>query len=186
MKRRIVWMGIFVFFGFIKMERGNCEIPFPQRVHAGIAAGFGLPSNFYSRFRSPISVLGGGLLNYRVANAYVLQVDGYGLYTFNLGTIDGRGGELRFNLLWTSLDLLRSMKRAAKGESFVAGGVGAYHLSQQFDANETIVNTAGFQLGLVDWRQHARWRSVVEIRWHLLFRPTSNPQVLTVTFGVLL
>jgi len=156
------------------------------RAHAGLSVGFGLPKIPISPFRSPISVLGGGSLNFRLSRKIALQCDGFGLYTFDLGTGSSQGGKLRFNLTWISLDVLYHLRGLIRSESFVLAGLGGYHLSQQFDEDETILDTMGFNLGLVHWTHWRRWSGVFEVRWHLLFQPSDSPQVLTVTFGLLL
>ena len=185
MKTRWFLRVVFLVFCFVATERGFSGVVAERRVHVGLSAGIGLPKVPFSQFRAPVSVLGGGAINVRLLRRWVLQLDGYGLTTFSLGRVDEREGELRFNLAWASFDILTHLRGVVNGESFLMAGLGRYHLSQQFNADETVTNTMGINLGLVDWKYRRGWNSSLEIRWHLLFHPSSNPQVLTVTFGVM-
>ena len=186
MKRRIGFIRICLLLCCFLTIQGYSQIPQSQRFHTGLSIGFGLPKMPFSHFRMPVSILGGGALNYRLSNKWCVQADGYGLYTFSLGTVTGREGKLRFNLAWVSLDLLRHFRGALQNENFILVGFGYYYLSQQFDDDEDILNTTGFSLGMVDWRHWKRWSMFTEIRWHLLFHPSPKPQVFTVTLGILL
>ena len=172
----------------IVLSNGHCSSGFAQTSGTGIGmtAGFGLPKIPISRFRSPISIVGTGFLNYRPVQKVFLQVTGGALYTFSLGTMDSREGELKFNLIWGSLDAAYHLRGAIRNESFFLMGVGRYHLSQKFDEKETALNTIGINLGLVNWMHRGRFSAVIDIRWHLLFKPSPNPQVATLTLGIIL
>ena len=184
-RRFLRGMGVLVFCFLIVQDVSHASVV-SRRVHGGLSVGMGLPKIPLSRFRSPVSVTGGVSLSFRLMRRIGIQTGGYGLYTFNLGTRDGQDGELRFNLAWFSVDVLGHLGGVVKSESFVLVGLGGYHLSRQIEADETIQDTMGLNLGLAHWQHWLRWSSVLEVRWHLLFRPGDNPQVLTLTFGVLL
>ena len=167
----------FVVYNFTFAER---------RIRVGPCVGFGLPKIPISHFRNPISLVGGAAFNCRITNRLVLQLDGEGLTTFSLGTIDQSEGKLRYNQVWSSFDLLYRIKGSIRNESFILIGSGFYHLSQQFDNKEDDINTSGVNLGLVTWMHRGRITRFVDFRWHLLFEPNPNPQVLAVTFGIML
>ena len=159
--------------------------PLLKRLHGGVSAGLGLPKIPFSHFRTPVSLVGSGMLNYRLGRKIVVQVEGGGLTTINLGTAGREQGELKFNFLWSSFDLLWRARGRIRNESFFAGGIGYYQLAQQFDDDKDNLNTMGINLGLISWTLRNRWTSLFDVRWHLLFEPSNNPQVLTLSFGVL-
>ena len=156
-----------------------------RRVHIGFAAGFGLPKIPFSQFRTPISVLGGGSINFRLSDRIAMQLGGYGLHTFSLGKINTQQGELRFNLLWGSFDMMYRWRGSMSGETFVLVGVGGYKVSKQFGFDEYNLNTMGLTLGIAQWTHKRSWSSAIEFKWHLLFKP-SDTQILTVTFVFML
>ena len=186
MKKRTWYIGACLLLTCFMNVDGYSQVSRMRRFHTGISVGFGLPKMPYSHFRMPVSVEGGAALNFRFANKWLIQVDGYGLHTFNLGSASDLEGELRFDLAWVSFELMRSMRGFLRDENFIVAGIGRYHLSQQFDNDKDNLNTMGISLGVADWRHWQRWSMVSEIRWHLLFDPDPKPQVLTVTFGILL
>lgn len=157
-----------------------------KRIHSGCGAGFGLPKIPLSRYRSPVSITAGLFINYRILNRLAVQTDGGILTTFSLGTVDQTDSPLRYDQWWTSLSCLYRLRGAVRNESFVAAGGGLYHLSQQFDNDEDALYTAGMNLGIVNWHRTGWGRSYLDVRWHLLFQPSPNPQVLTLTFGIML
>ncbi len=157
-----------------------------RRFHAGLHLGLGLPKIPVSQWRSPISVTGGINSSIRFSHRWAAQISGDGLYTINLGSIDSREGELRFDLFWVSCDLLILMRGGTKNEAFFTVGGGAFSLSQRFDREYTRTNTGGISLGLVNWTHHNRFSSVLEVKWILLFKPNPNPQIASITFGVML
>lgn len=152
----------------------------------GFSAGLGLPKIPISQFRAPVSVLGGGSATVRFIRKMALQINGYGLYTFNLGTVTNRNDKLRFDLAWVSTDLLRYIGGIISNESFVALGLGQYSLYRQYENDQDILKTMGLNIGWINWSYHNRWNSTLEVRWHLLFHPSDKPQILTITFGLLL
>lgn len=184
MTKRKCLIGICALSIFFLPGRGLSNSPI-QKTYLGVSIGFGLPKIPISRFRTPISVLGGGFLNYRLGTNMALQLNGYGLYTFSLGTVNAQSGELRFNLLWASMDLQRRLRGVIDEGSFLMAGVGGYRLSQQYDNDEDILNTMGLSIGLSQWKRLRRVTSIFEIRWHLLFHPSPKPQVVTVNFGIM-
>ena len=186
MNKRIITIGITLIFCFLLHTQGKAQASQSRRFHAIVTAGFGLPKIPYSHFRTPVSILGGGALNCRMFGRLYVQANAAALYTFNLGTATGNEGDLKFNLQWTSADLLYHVRGVIRTNNLILAGVGRYRLSQRFENEEDDINTTGLCLGLVNWRHWARWSMVTEVRWHLLFEPGSNPQVLTVTLGILL
>jgi len=154
--------------------------------HVGLSAGMGLPQIPISEFRSAISVTGGGLANLRISSNWMIQADLYGLYSFGLGTMTGTKKKLKFNLLWGSMNLMYAIRKTITGESFVSMGFGQYNLDQCFGTEELSLKTAGMNIGIINHRHWRRVSGVFEIKWHLLFRPSSNPQCLVMTLGFMI
>ncbi|MBN2030077.1 hypothetical protein JW824_07500 [bacterium] len=179
-------IGVSLWLVFIFRGDGISQTISMKTIRFGISAGLGLPKIPIAQFRAPISVLGGGSVNIRFVRKMALQINGYGLHTFGLGTINNRNDQLRFDVVWVSADLLCHMGGIVSNESFVALGLGQYHLSRQYEDDRDNLNTIGLNIGWISWSYHTRWNSVLEIRWHLLFNPSDKPQVVTITFGLLL
>lgn len=157
-----------------------------RNMHFGIYAGLGLPRVPFSIYIPPISLAGGGMVNVRIAKRFMLQMDGFGLHTISLGTVTDQKKELRFNVYGMSLNALYPVKRGFASETFITIGIDRSHISQLFDDEEDVLTTTGLNLGLVYWRHHSRWNSLLQLRWHLYFQPSPNPQMLLITFGILL
>lgn len=156
-----------------------------SRLHLGLGGGFGLPKISYSQYRTPISFLVNGSLPVQVKSPVWVQATGGALTTIHMGTVNDSDDDMRFNLTWAGLEGMYRLRYDFHADAFVTAGLGYYHLSQLYDGNEDILNTTGFTLALVNWSFGPKWNSTLEIRWHLLFEPEENPQVLTITFGVL-
>jgi len=165
---------------------GLSQSPWIRNWNGGVSVGIGLPKMPLSQFRNPVSILGGGFVNYRVMPSILFQLEGYGLHTFSFGTVDNSDGKLRYNLVWTSLAVMKRLRRPGRNETFLAVGFGRYRLLQQFNAKKDNISTAGISIGLVNWSLLRRVRMVTDFRWHLLFRPDPDPQVLMINFGFLL
>jgi len=161
------------------------QIPLQKRLHGGVSAGVGLPKIPFSHFRTPVSFIGSGMINYRMGKKISVQLEGGGLTTLNLGTAGTEKGDLKFDFLWSSFDLLWRARGEIRNESLIAGGIGYYQLAQQFDEDKDNLNTLGINLGLIGWTFRNRWTTLFDVRWHLLFKPNNNPQVLTLSFGIL-
>ncbi len=182
------WLLVGLFIGLILVcnENGLSQTQSMKTIRFGISAGLGLPKIPIAQFRAPISVLGGGSVNIRFVRKMAFQINGYGLHTFSLGTINNRDDQLRFNVVWASADLFRHIGGIISNESFVALGLGQYHLSRQYEDDVDKLNTIGLNIGWISWSYHTRWNSILEVRWHLLFNPSDKPQIVTITFGFLL
>ena len=154
-----------------------------QRFHAGATAGIGLPKIPVSQWRSPLSVAGTLFVNAKITPRFLVQLNGGGLYTFSLGSIDSRSGALRFNLIWGSLDLGIKLRSTMRNETFFIAGGGEFYLSQQF-TTETEQYTQGLCLGLTHWTHSRTVSAVFELRWFFLFEPSPHPQVATLMLGI--
>jgi hypothetical protein len=165
-------------YSSFSQERGN-------RIQSGLTAGLGIPKIPPSRYRTPVSILGGGFIYFPAVGKFGIQVNGYGLTTFNLGTAHGSGGKLSFDLIWGSGDITYKLIDNIIRQTMLLIGSGYYYLRQQINEDETINKTLGLCLGLTNRHQHKKWSSIFEIRWHLLFQPDPDPQVLTMTFGII-
>jgi hypothetical protein len=162
----------------------QAKIPLPKRFYGGLSIGVGLPKIPLSHFRAPVSVLGTGMMHYRLDQKIRLQLEGGGLTTFNLGTASREAGTLTFNFLWSSFDVQWRIMGHIRRESFLSAGPGYYQLNQEFDNDKVNLNTFGVNLGLISWTWKNKWISLFDLRWHLLFKPKNNPQVLTISFGI--
>ncbi len=178
--------GLCLFSIFVLYENVISQNIQMKPFHASFSAGLGLPKIPFAQFRAPVSVLGGASVNFRLVRKIALQIDGYSLHTFNLGTINNRNDELRFDLAWASVDLLRHIGGVISSESFIILGLGRYHLSRQYEDDQDMLSTTGLNIGFTHWIYQLNMNSILEIRWHLLFNPSDHPQVVSITFGLLL
>ncbi|NQT26732.1 hypothetical protein HQ585_15355 [candidate division KSB1 bacterium] len=158
----------------------------PRPISFGVSAGIGLPKIPLSQFRSPISVLASGMTHVSFTEKWGIQVDGNALTTFSLGTVNKVDSDLQFDIYWGSVSLTYKLKGLMRNRSNLIAGIGNYYLTQQFNHGKEEIQTTGMNLGISSWMTHRRWRGYFEARWHLLFKPSENPQVLTVTYGWLL
>jgi len=149
----------------------------------GINIGIGLPKIPISHYRTPVSVCGGIVTYVGIASRFAFNVSGNALYTLNLGSVLEGKSTLKFNMIWANVCLDYTLKASMHSESHVSSGIGYYNLFQQFDDDKDTVNTAGFTVGIITNRIGRKTISQFEVRWHLLFEPEPNPQVLTVKFG---
>jgi hypothetical protein len=181
------WRLLFIFLILLlSVQHVDGQDRLYRKMHFGLYAGLGLPRVPFSIYLPPISLAGGGMANIRIAKRFILQVDGFGLHTINLGTVTDQKKDLRFNLYGGSFNILYPVKRGFSSETFVSIGMDRCHISQLFDDKEENLTSTGLNLGLVLWKHYRRWSSLLEIRWHLFFHPSPNPQVLLITFGILL
>ncbi len=149
----------------------------------GINIGIGLPKIPISHYRTPVSVCGGMVIYIGIASRFTFNVSGNALYTFNLGSVLEGKSTLKFNMIWGNVCLDYKLKESLHSESYISPGIGYYNLYQMFDDDINKVNTAGFTVGVITNRIGKKTISQFEVRWHLLFKPEPNPQVLTVKFG---
>jgi hypothetical protein len=185
MVKRIISYSI-CFMYLLSVQQGTAQVNSYKTIHIGLYAGMGLPRVPFSIYHPPISILGGGMINVQIMRRFLFQLDGLGLYTINLGTLTGEKKEFRYNVYGGSLNLLYAIRRTFSNDTFITIGFDDFFLSQKFDVEEDILTTTGMNLGLVYWKHHERWSGLLELRWHLLFNPTPNPQMLIITFGVLM
>ncbi len=151
----------------------------------GVRFGFGMPKTPY-RYRMPFSVTGGLVLNYHLNEKIKFQADANTLTTFNLGTVDGNDSDLKFNLNWIGLSGMVKMRGKFSVGSYLSLGMGYYQLNQQFDNNTDKLNTYGISLGISNDNAMRKIKTVMDLRWHLLFEPDPQPQLLTIMIGFLL
>ncbi|HEX9933939.1 MAG TPA: hypothetical protein VGB38_01980, partial [bacterium] len=64
-------------------------------------------------------------------------------------------------------------------------GAGHYSVDQRIDQLADQYRTAGFTLGLESLTQRSAFSTFAGLNWHILFKPSSNPQLMTLTFGLL-
>ncbi len=152
---------------------------------SGVQFGFGMPKTPY-RYRMPFSVTCGLLLNYHLSEKIKFQADANTLTTFNLGTVDGNDSDLKFNLNWIGFSGMYKVRGKFSAGSYISLGMGYYQLNQQFDNNTDKLNTYGISLGISNGNALRKIKTVMDIKWHLLFEPGPQPQLLTITIGFLL
>lgn len=153
---------------------------------ACVSAGIGLPKIPISQYRSPISLLAGVDVTAKLTQKIGIQAGGYGLTTISMGTVNNAEDNLNYDLMWTSMSLLYQLRGAMQDRSMLILGGGYYKLDQQFDLRRDKLTTAGFNLGLSHIMTHRKFSGKLEFRWHLLFKPSDNPQILTITYGILM
>lgn len=157
-----------------------------SRFQAGFSAGFGFPQVPPSQFRLPFSIVGGGTLRFRVTDKMVLKTCASALTSYSLGTVNGGRGTLRFDLRFLTLSLARRWKGDFGSSAYYFAGLGNYRLDQQISENIQNRKTTGLHIGMEYLKAHASVDTFFELNWHLLFHPSSNPQVLLLSFGVIL
>lgn len=149
----------------------------------GLSAGIGLPKIPVSHYRTPISVLGSAMGHVSLIGRFGVQIDGNALTTFSLGSVNQAEGDLQFDLYWGSFALTYRVRGFMDNRSAILAGIGPYDLTQEFDQDREALRTTGVNLGFSNWTVGSAWRGIFEVRWHLLFEPSENPQMLTLTFG---
>ena len=157
-----------------------------RTIHPNLSFGIAYPQIPLSQFRPPIGVTGNLGMQWRFLNKWAFHVSGSGLKTFNFGTVTSKKATLKFNVLWISADLKYAINDNFQKVSFVSAGTGYYHLNRQLDRDMDEVTTPGLCLGFSHNTSHRKHSTIFEIRWHLLFKPEDNPQILTITYGFLL
>lgn len=157
-----------------------------NRLTAGIIAGIGFPRIPLSHHHTPFSITGGLFTNYNISSKFALNLSCNGLYTFNLGSVFDKKSELKFNLFWISASINYKIKDTFSHKTFISAGLGGYNLFQQFDQDSDRLKTKGINIGIITYNQQKEFNYLVEIKWHLLFKPDPNPQVLNIRFGLFL
>ena len=158
----------------------------PNDFHTGLSGGIGLPKVPYSGYRLPVSVLVGAFAQQPLAGKWMLRGEAFGLTTIHLGTWNGSDLPLRFNLLWASADGCFRMSGFITSATWLEAGIGWYRLDQKFGNNSAKLGTPGLNIGVLTQQSGFLNRMTFDIRWHLLFNPSPNPQVFTITLGFLL
>ncbi|MBN1780032.1 hypothetical protein JW948_02830 [bacterium] len=151
-----------------------------------ISAGIGYPQIPLSQFRPPIGVTGNVGVQWRIAGRWAVHTSVNAMKTFSLGTVTGNKATLRYNLQWAGGHILYAVGNEYIKTNYVAVGAGYYALDRQLDRNIDNVDTPGINLGFISHTGGLKARTQFELRWHLLFEPGDNPQVLTMTFGILI
>ena len=125
------------------------------------------------------------MIRLQIHDKVVLKTDAAALTSFSIGSINGRKGTLRFDLQYVSLAVARRWKGDYGSAAYYFLGGGQYHLNQQINEKKDHLYTFGINLGVEYIKKHARLSTAFGLGWHLLFRPSSNPQVLMLSFGLL-
>jgi hypothetical protein len=152
----------------------------------GISGGIGFPKISYTNYRLPVSVLTGIHGQQPLGEKWMLRAETFGLTTIHFGTWNGSHLPLKFNLLWASLNGCFRMTGYFGSSSWLTAGIGGYSLDQRFGEKTARLRTSGINIGLSTRQSGMTNRMLIDIRWHLLFRPSPNPQVFTITLGFLL
>ncbi|HDQ44982.1 MAG TPA: hypothetical protein ENN17_05705 [bacterium] len=156
------------------------------RPHFGFSAGLGLPKIPLSQFRTPVSFLASGMVYMPVYARMGIQMDGNALTTVSMGTVNRAEDDFKFDLIWASASLTYRMRGLMESRAALMAGFGVYRIDRRIDRRNDRLDTSGFTLGMSQWMKPGGRGGYFEIRWHLLFKPEDNPQVLTLTYGFLL
>ena len=165
---------------------GQAAFQAESPVHFAIGAGIGYPQIRLSQFRTPIAVTATMGIHWRIMNKWALSGSANALRSFSLGTITGEKATLKFNTIWGSLNLEYMIGGNYHRASFISVGSGFYHLDRQIDREIDQVKTPGLSLGLVTHTALIKRATALRMTWHLLFRPDDQPQILTLTLGILI
>ena len=155
-------------------------------VQSSFAVGIGYPKISLSQFRPPISVVGNAGLHWSPMNKWALETTLYGLKTYSLGTVTGQKATLKFDVWWIGIDAQYQLRGGFDNSNYFCAGLGSYHLNRTLAYEVDRLTTPGLCLGFITHFSHMKRKSALEVRWHLLFKPDDQPQILTLTFGILL
>jgi len=177
-------------FVLLSVIHGNAQpegLPSRDRtLHTNLSLGIAYPQIPLSQFRPPIGITGSAGMQWRLHNKWALHSAVNGLKTFSFGTVTGAKATLKFDVIWISLNMQYVVSNNFESVNFFAFGTGWYRLNRQLDRDIDENSTPGLSLGFVNNTVHRKHSSILELRWHLLFQPDDNPQVLTITYGILL
>jgi len=160
--------------------------PDSRMVHANISIGLAYPQIPLSQFRPPIGITGTIGMQWFLQDRWALYISGNGLNTYSLGTVTGTKATLKYDVLWIAGNIQYRITSDFNKQNMLSTGLGLYKLHRQLDLDIDRVNTPGISLGFISNTFHRRFGGMFEIRWHLLFKPKDNPQILTVTYGILI
>jgi len=155
----------------------------PSIFSAGLYAGIGLPKVSYSVYRPPFSLTAGLHVFLKTSGRTAVRACVNYLYTIDLGTITDDEYDLAFTAAWVSAEAMYMLRGRMFDQSFVSLGVAKYSLMRDLQGTKSETAPAGVNLGLFQINHRGKWNSTVDVRWHLLFNPDSNSQMLTITFG---
>jgi hypothetical protein len=165
---------------------GHAALTGEKPVHVTFGAGIGYPQIPLSQFRPPIAITGTLGIQWRLMNKWALSGSANALRTFSLGTITTEKAHLKFDMVWGSLNLEYVISGDFNRKSFLCVGSGLYRLDRQIDQETDQVKTPGLSLAFVTHTVLFKYASAFRVTWHLLFRPSDQPQILTLTLGILL
>ncbi|MCK5146006.1 hypothetical protein KAR48_04575 [bacterium] len=180
---KIFFIYIFIFIAVLPVMAQPAAF---KPIHAGIMAGVGLPKVPLNVYRPPVAITANVFSFVRFNHRFALQLTANALHSFSLGTASGKNSELKFNTNWATADLMIQLRGFLLKESFVSIGYGYYQHEQLFDKKLHTLNTGGLTLGMTNWNYHTFWATRFELRWHLLFEPSTRPQIVTATFGIMI
>ncbi|MFC1570135.1 hypothetical protein ACFL4L_07855, partial [bacterium] len=142
-----------------------------RTVHVNLSLGIAYPQIPLSQFRPPIGITSHLGVQWRIHNKWSIYASGNGLKTFSLGTVTGNSATLKFNMLWSGGNLQYVLSNDFTKINFISLGIGWYKLNRQLDKDIDKIQTSGICLGFVNLTSHKKRASILEIRWHLLFKP---------------
>jgi hypothetical protein len=158
----------------------------PEPVGLAASGGFGLPQIPTSRYRGALSILGNGSVRIRLHPRWMLKTEASALTSFSLGTTHDGQGRFQYDTQSATVSPMWAWKRSDRTPSYFYGGWGRYHFIQQIDAQRVDISTSGIRLGAEFHRTHRWCTTFTDLSWHMLFEPSENPQILTVSFGIIL
>ncbi|MBN2103727.1 hypothetical protein JW835_06780 [bacterium] len=157
-----------------------------KTIQANLSLGLAYPQIPLSQFRPPIGITGTIGLGWRFHDKWAFCGNGNALKTFSLGTITGKNATLKFDAFWFAGNVQYTLTNDFHKKNILSLGMGGYKLNRQLDDDIDNVKTPGIGLGFINHTHHEKFRGIFEIKWHLLFKPEDNPQILTVTYGILI
>jgi hypothetical protein len=181
--RRLVLTVLYLCMG-IPSVHAFSRADFP--LHIDCLIGLAYPQIPLSEFRPPIGITGQIRLVLQLHPKWMVAAGFHGMKTYSLGTVTGRDIPFKFNMTWGSLSIDYRMGGDFGKLNYISAGPGLYSLNRRFDFQKDHVDTPGLHIGYVNRSPHPKFGTVFDIRWHVLFEPNDNPQVLTMTFGIIL
>jgi hypothetical protein len=107
------------------------------------------------------------------------------LTSFNTGTVNGRSGTMKYDLQYAVFAAGREIKSFRDDSALLFLGAGWYRVNKQIDQSVEDRETRGVNIGIEFLHNRPAFDTFYALNWHLLLEPGSNPQLLTLTFGLL-
>jgi hypothetical protein len=177
--------GIFLILACLLCAGSAHALGYSDRIQLGASAGIGFPQIPMSRFRTPVSILGTATFRLIPAGKTRVRMDASALTSFKTGTVNGQNGTMKYDMRYATLCAGREFRKQHDASTVVFLGLGMYRIDKQIDRTVEKYDTRGLNAGAEFLNLRRSARTFFDLNWHLLFKPGSNPQILTMTFGIL-